>query len=180
MYDETRLIKKAVRGDSLALSELLRQHYAFLYQYTLKITMNKNRAEDITQETMLKAIEKIASFQGKAKFSTWLITIASRLYVDRIRQMEREKQWLQEEKSLHGIRYESFRRMNDWPEALQALGELNSELRIPVLLKYYYGYAQEEIAKMLDIPAGTVKSRLHNGLKQLRKELTINEEETIE
>ncbi|MNH35900.1 RNA polymerase sigma factor SigY [compost metagenome] len=48
---------------------------------------------------------------------------------------------------------------------------------MPVLLKYYYGYAQEEIAAMLDIPVGTVKSRLHNGLKQLRKELAGHEEE---
>ncbi|MOA50598.1 RNA polymerase sigma factor SigY [compost metagenome] len=67
--------------------------------------------------------------------------------------------------------------MDEWPEALQALGELKSEWRMPVLLKYYYGYAQEEIAAMLDIPVGTVKSRLHNGLKQLRKELAGHEEE---
>ncbi|RCW44151.1 RNA polymerase sigma (SigY) subunit [Paenibacillus prosopidis] len=176
VQDETILIKQAIRGDSRALSELLRQHYSFLYQYVLKVTMNKARAEDVTQETMLKAIEKISTFQGKAKFSTWLITIASRLVVDRIRRNEREKQWLQEEQSLRAMRYDTLQRMNEWPEALQALGELHSDIRIPVLLKYYYGYAQEEISTMLDIPVGTVKSRLHNGLKQLRKELTEHEE----
>ncbi|WP_053374326.1 RNA polymerase sigma factor SigY [Paenibacillus sp. FJAT-27812] len=176
MHDETGLIKQAVRGDSRALSELLRQHYSFLYQYVLKVTMNKTRAEDITQETMLKAIEKIATFQYKAKFSTWLITIASRLVVDRIRRNELEKNWIQSEQSMHAIRFETLQRGDDWPAALQALGELSSDIRIPVLLKYYYGYAQEEISTMLDIPVGTVKSRLHNGLKQLRKELTEHEE----
>ncbi|WP_141502728.1 RNA polymerase sigma factor SigY [Paenibacillus luteus] len=176
MHDETKLIKQAVRGDSRALSELLQQHYSFLYQYLLKVTMNKNRAEDITQETMLKAIEKISSFQGKSKFSTWLITIASRLVVDRIRRNELEKHWLQEQQSLHSIRFDTLQRGDEWPEALQALGQLSSDIRIPVLLKYYYGYAQEEISSMLDIPVGTVKSRLHNGLKQLRKEITEHEE----
>ncbi|CAM4188119.1 RNA polymerase sigma factor SigY [Paenibacillus alkaliterrae] len=176
MHDETKLIKQAVRGDSRALSELLQQNYSFLYQYVLKATMNKSLAEDVTQETMLKAIEKIASFQGKAKFSTWLITIASRHVVDRVRRNEREKHWIQEEQSLRAVRYDTLQRMNDWPEALQALGELSSDTRMPVLLKYFYGYTQEEISAMLDIPIGTVKSRLHNGIKQLRKELTNHEE----
>jgi len=176
VHDETKLIKQAVRGDSRALSELLRQNYSFLYQYALKVTMNKTRAEDVTQETMLKAIEKIATFQNKAKFSTWLITIASRLVVDRIRRNELEKHWVQEEQSLRSIRYNTLQRGDEWPEALQALGDLSSDTRIPVLLKYYYGYSQEEISSMLDIPVGTVKSRLHNGLKQLRKELTEHEE----
>lgn len=176
MHDETKLIKQAVRGDSRALSELLRQYYSFLYQYVLKVTMNKIRAEDITQETMLKAIEKIATFKNKAKFSTWLITIASRIVIDRVRRNELEKHWLQKEQAMRTIRCDTWQQGDEWPEALEALGTLGSDIRIPVLLKYYYGYAQEEISSMLDIPVGTVKSRLHNGLKQLRKELTEHEE----
>lgn len=171
VVDEHGLIRKAARGDSRALSELLQQHYSFLYQYALKLTMNKSYAEDVTQETMLRAIEKISAFQGKAKFSTWLITIASRIYVDRIRSKERERRWVQEEQTLRAIRYETQTVMGDWPEALDAIGRMPGDIRMAVLLKYYYGYAQEEIASMLDLPVGTVKSRLHNGLKQLRKEL---------
>lgn len=178
MHDEMKLIKQAVRGDSRALSELLRHNYPFLYQYVLKVTMNKSRAEDITQETMLKAIEKIATFQAKSKFSTWLITIASRLVIDQLRRYDRERKWLQEEQeqSLRTMRYDTLHRMDEWPEALQALGQLSGDIRIPILLKYYYDYSQEEISTMLDIPVGTIKSRLHNGLKQLRKELTKLEE----
>ncbi|MDQ0115633.1 RNA polymerase sigma factor SigY [Paenibacillus harenae] len=171
VVDEQGLIRKAARGDSRALSELLQQHYSFLYQYALKLTMNRSYAEDVTQETMLRAIEKIGAFQGKAKFSTWLITIASRIYVDRIRSKERERRWVQEEQTLRAIRYETQTVMGDWPEALDAIGRMPGDIRMAVLLKYYYGYAQEEISSMLDLPVGTVKSRLHNGLKQLRKEL---------
>jgi RNA polymerase sigma-70 factor (ECF subfamily) len=171
VVDEQGLIRKAARGDSRALSELLQQQYSFLYQYALKLTMNKSYAEDVTQETMLRAIEKISAFQGKAKFSTWLITIASRIYIDRIRSKERERKWVQEEQTLRAIRYETQTLLGDWPEALDAIGCMPGDIRMAVLLKYYYGYAQVEIASMLELPVGTVKSRLHNGLKQLRKEL---------
>ncbi|MBH5320159.1 RNA polymerase sigma factor SigY [Paenibacillus sp. GSMTC-2017] len=171
------LVKRAIKGDTHSLSELLRKHYSFLYQYSLKLTMNKVKAEDITQETMLKAIEKISTFQAESKFTTWLISIASRLVIDRARRSERENRWLQEEGELRSLRFEALIRMNDWPDALQALGELEERQRMAVLLKYYYGYSQEEIANMLDVPLGTVKSRLHAGIKQLRKELTASEEE---
>ena len=181
MQDEMTLVKRAVRGDTGSLAELLRRNYTFLYQYALKITLDKSRAEDVTQETMLKAIEKITSFQSKSKFSTWLITIASRLVVDRARRAERERKWLQEEQALQSqqqrtLRYDTMLRMNEWPEALQAASQLTEQVRMPILLKYYYGYSQEEIAGMLGVPVGTVKSRLHNGLKQLKKELAENEQ----
>ncbi|MCR2803335.1 RNA polymerase sigma factor SigY [Paenibacillus soyae] len=177
MHDEAAIIKQAVKGDIRSLSELLRLHYSFLYQYVLKLTMDKSKAEDITQETMLKAIEKIGTYKAKAKFSTWLIAIASRLVIDRARRSQRERRYVQEEGALRQLRYESLGRMNDWPDALEALGQLDENHRMAVLLKYYYGYAQEEIADMLDTPLGTVKSRIHAGIKQLRKEMAQDEEE---
>lgn len=176
MQDEMMLVKKAVRGDSPALSELLRRHYSFLYQYTLKLTMNKVRAEDITQETMLRAIEKIGTYQSKAKFSSWLIAIASRLVIDGHRRSKREQRYIHEEQSVRALKHDTLQRMNEWPAVLHAIGQLNEALRAPILLKHYYGYSQDEIAEMLDIPAGTVKSRLHTGLKLLRKELAEYEE----
>ncbi|MEK3882488.1 RNA polymerase sigma factor SigY [Paenibacillus sp. PL2-23] len=177
MRDESTIVRQAIRGDIQSLSELLGQHYAFLYQYVLKLTMDKSKAEDITQETMLKAIEKIGTYRAKSKFSTWLIAIASRLVIDRARRSQRERKYVQEEGALRQLRYESLVRMNEWPAALEALGQLDQQQRMTVLLKYYYGYSQEEIAEMLDIPLGTVKSRIHAGIQLLRKELASYEEE---
>lgn len=171
------LVKEAIRGDSRSLAELLRLNYSFLYQYALKITMDKNRAEDITQETMLRAIEKIATFQSKAKFSTWLITIASRLVIDRARRSQLERRWLKEEQTLapRSLNEDSLESMREWRVAMEAVEQLAEHIRMPILLKYYYGYSQEEISDMISIPIGTVKSRLHSGLKQLRKELEEDE-----
>ena len=173
--DEAKLVKQAKKGNNASLAELLRQNYSFLYHYALKITMDKNRAEDIAQDTALKAIEKIAAFNGNARFSTWLITIASRLMIDRARKEAREQKWLKEEKLYHTIRYDTLRAMQDWPDVLQAACLLPEHVRMPVLLKYYYQYTQQEISTILDIPEGTVKSRIHYGISQLRKELTMDE-----
>jgi len=177
VYDEALIVKKAAKGDAQALAELLRQHYSFLYQYVLKLTMDKSKAEDLTQETMLKAIEKIGTYKGQSKFSTWLIAIASRQAIDRARRFKLEQRYVQEEGAIRSLRYETLGRMNDWPDALEALGQLEENQRMAVLLKYYYGYSQEEIAEMLDTPLGTIKSRIHAGIKQLRKEMTQDEQE---
>jgi RNA polymerase sigma factor, sigma-70 family len=164
-------IRLAVRGDTKALASLLHDHYALLYKYMLKITMNKALAEDLVQETMLKAIERIGTFQAKAKFSTWLISIATRLYMDEMRRKGRERKWQSDEQALQAIRFDAAMSREEWPSALDALAGLPPDVRVPIMLKHYYGYSYEEIAQWLDIPLGTVRSRLHNGLSRLRKEL---------
>ncbi|MFD0672662.1 RNA polymerase sigma factor SigY [Cohnella sp. GCM10027633] len=170
--EETSTIRLAVRGDGPALARLLQANYAFLYRYLLKVTMNKALAEDLVQETMLKSIERIGTFREQSKFSTWLIAIASRLYSDEIRRQGRESKWRSEEQSMQAIRFKAALDQEEWPYALDALAGLPPDVRLPLLLKHYYGYAYKEIAEWLDIPVGTVKSRLHYGLDRLRKELT--------
>ena len=73
--DDKDLIQQAKNGDTLALSKLLEQNYSFLVKYLMKITLHPQIAEDLTQETMMKSIEKIQLYNGKSKFSSWLITI---------------------------------------------------------------------------------------------------------
>ncbi|MHA6480504.1 RNA polymerase sigma factor SigY [Paenibacillus sp. strain BS8-2] len=170
--EESKLVQQAIRGDTRSLAELLRLNYTFLYQYAIKLTMDRSRADDIVQETALKAIEQIGTFRGTSKFSTWLITIASRLVIDKARRNKREQRWLQEEKAYtRSFQFETINRLGEWPDAVEALAELPEHHRVPILLKYYYGYSQDEISEMLKVPSGTIKSRLHEGMKRLRKEL---------
>ncbi|THF81654.1 RNA polymerase sigma factor SigY [Cohnella fermenti] len=169
-------IRLAVRGDAKALASLLQDHYPMLYRYMLKVAMNKALAEDLVQETMLKAIERIGTFRATAKFSTWLISIATRLYMDEQRRKGRERKWQTGEQAVQAIRFEASLAQEDWPQALDALSGLPPDVRVPILLKHYYGYSYEEIARWLDIPIGTVRSRLHNGLNRLRRELNDDDE----
>jgi len=170
--EDASIIKRAIRGDEHALAILLQEQYPLLYRYLLKVTMNKVLAEDLVQETMLRAIERIGTFQQRSKFSTWLIAIGTRLYMDEMRKKSRERKWQNAEQALQAIRFDAAMQQGDWPESLDVLAAMPYEVRVPILLKHYYGYGYEEIAQWLDIPVGTVKSRLHNGLKQLRKELS--------
>lgn len=175
--DESALIREAQQGSRTALSILLQQNYGFLMKYLLKITMQPAAAEDLAQETMLRCMEKIKLYNGSSKFSSWLITIASRMYIDGLRKKKRETLWQEQEQALRKLRWQMERAGGDWPDVLEALAGLSEEMRVPIILKHYYGYAYEEIADMLELPPGTVKSRVHNGLKSLRKELAEHDDE---
>jgi RNA polymerase sigma-70 factor (ECF subfamily) len=178
MTDEQQLIVQAQKGDSAALSMLLQQHYSFLAKYLLKLTMNVQMAEDLTQETLMRGMEKLHLYNGRSKFSSWLITIASRLYIDELRRKKRERGWQEQEQeqALRRMKWQTAQQGNEWPEVLTALHGMSADIRMPIILKHYYGYAQEEIADMLGVPVGTIKSRIHNGLKSLRKELDGHDE----
>ncbi|QUL54221.1 RNA polymerase sigma factor SigY [Paenibacillus tritici] len=171
-------ISQAQQGDAAALAVLLREHYPFLYKYLIKATLDPLLAEEIAQDTMVRCMEKIRTYNGSSAFSSWLITIASRLYIDRKRRWKREAKWQQEQAQEQGIRRVRWRfesRNLEWSDVLDALSRLSSAQRMAVLLKHYYGYGYDEIGEMLEIPSGTVKSRVAAGLGHLRKELNEDE-----
>lgn len=174
--DERDLIKQAQKGNQQALSALLQKHYAFLKSYLLKITVNPYLAEDLTQEALIKVIEKITSYDGRSAFSSWLITIGSRLYIDFLRKKDTEKRWTEKQKALSKMKWAAGNMNRDWPEFLEVLLTLSEEYRIPLILKHYYGYTYTEIADILHIREGTVKSRVHHASNQLRKEWLDDEQ----
>lgn len=169
--EESRLIEQAQGGDKQALQLLLQTHYTFLVKYLVKITLQPYLAEDLAQETMLRCMEKIRLYHDKSRFSTWMMTIASRLFIDYTRKQKRERLLLEQEQSMRKLKWQGHQGGETGMEIWEALAALDEERRVSVILKHYYGYAYEEIGEILGIPAGTVKSRVHNGLKALRKEL---------
>ncbi|MEO3945014.1 RNA polymerase sigma factor SigY [Gorillibacterium sp. CAU 1737] len=180
---ERQLMERAQGGDMDALAELLQEHYRFLYHYLLKITLNPDKAQDFTQDTLLRSVEKIHTFDGRSKFSTWLITIATRLVIDADRKRKREWRFLQrqakeQEDSSRLLRWRLESQGAEWTDVLEGLSTLKEEQRFAVVLRHYYGYSQQEIAAITGVPEGTVKSRVHLGLKSLRKELTTHDEES--
>ncbi|WP_141433094.1 RNA polymerase sigma factor SigY [Bacillus sp. 03113] len=170
--DEKTLITKAKNGDDAAFTQLFQQHYSFLYKYLIKLTMNNDLAEDLIQETMLKGYVNIQQFNGSSKFSTWLISIASRLFIDHQRKRNREKKWFQEaiETFSRKLEWDLAIKGYEWNEILHLFNHLNAETRSSILLRHYYGFTYAEIAQILQIKEGTVKSRVHHGLKEIRKE----------
>ncbi|MED4828682.1 RNA polymerase sigma factor SigY [Bacillus atrophaeus] len=170
--DEQQLIQQAKEGDDAAFTTLFQHHYTFLYKYLLKLSLNPDVSEDLLQETFLKGYMHLHSFQGRSKFSTWLISIATRLYLDHQKKRKREKRRQQTftDETVRKLKWDISAKGNEWSETLEVFSRLAPDLRTPVLLRHYYGYTYSEIAVILHIKEGTVKSRVHKGLHRIRKE----------
>lgn len=173
-HPEAGLIQAARRGDAASLALLLQQHYLVVKKYLITVTMDRVLAEDLTQETMVRAIQRIGQYEGRSKFSTWLIAIATNLYTDLLRRNQRERR-LESEYARQGTVEPGSYPSGEWSEVMDRLAELPRDVALSVVLKHYYGYTYEEIAAWTDVPAGTVKSRVHHGVLALRKELTEDE-----
>lgn len=172
---EEHLIDEARSGNRQSLARLLYDNYEMVFRYLVKFTMDRNIAEELVQETMIRAIERFEMYEpGKAKFSTWLIAVARNIYLDSIRKRKREQKYLHEELQLEDLYDLPVEHDEELERVLDALARLPDNSRFPLLLRHYHGYSLEEIAHIMSIPSGTVKSRIHNAIKAVRKELEHN------
>jgi len=171
---EELLVKKIQTGDEEALAELLHIHYAFLYKYVLKMTMDAVVAEEVVQDTMLKAYLHMKQFNGKSKFTTWLMTIATRAYVDSLRKKKRDRWLFRKAANEYNklLKWQIESKNQEFDEVMDVIQKLDAMYRIPLLLKHYYGFSYEEIGKMMMIKEGTVKSRVFKSLNLVRREIS--------
>lgn len=169
---EEKLIELAKKGDKSSLEKLLQNNYPILKGYLLKLTLNESMADDITQETMLKAILNIKKYKPIGKFSTWLITIATNTYRDLLR---KNKKMAYEEiprEAVYNSNLEEEVITKSNLEKLKAiLEELPEEKRMVFILKHYYGYSYEEISNIMNCPLGTVRSRLHYCIDRIKSQM---------
>ena len=172
--DETMLIRLARMGNREALEDLLRNNYQTVRGYLLRITLNTSLTEDLTQESMLRAIINIKHLQPRAKFSTWLITIAHNLYRDSLKKgrviepLDEEAEYPQERAP--GVE-ETAIRHTELAQLRELLTRLPYEKRAVLILKHYHGLKYQEIAEVLDCPVGTVRSRLHYCIGFIKQEM---------
>ena len=156
-----------------------------LYNTALRMTRNAQDAEDLVQETFLKAYRSFAGFQEGTNLRAWLFRILTNTYINVYRAKQRRpiETDLDDVEDLYmyrriGALQSSARSAEDQmfdlftdDEVKQSLEELPENFRLPVLLADVEGFAYKEIAEMLDIPIGTVMSRLHRGRKAMQKRL---------
>lgn len=172
--NQLQLIDEAKNGSNYALSLLLEQNYAAVYKFMVKVTLDTQFAADITQDCMVRVIEKIQLYDPeKSAFSTWMITIAKNLWIEECRRKKRRRSLCETIMPQDGV--SRIDEIIEQDEILSALKKLSLKIRLPVVLRHSAGYSYEEIARILKIPVGTVKSRIFNGLKLLEKELGKSE-----
>ena len=167
--------------------ELALPHLESLYRYGLRLSGNGAVAEELVQETFLKALESFPALRDPARTKAWLFRIMSRLVIDRRRSEAREVTvevtedldrfslydliWDEDPLPYSNRLHEDFLAQFRDEEVREALSALPEAYLAPLVLLYLEGMTYRELAEVLDIPIGTVMSRLHRGRKILEREL---------
>lgn len=173
MVDEElkHIIHRAKRGDREAFADLVQRFKGHVYRYAVGMIGDRMDAEDVSQETFIKAYYSLSSLDNEYAFSSWIIRIAANLCKDRLKKRTNTPgQEINEEEN----KQIADQHATDPLERLsieEGLSRLSVGHREVLLLHEIHGYNYEEIAEMIDVPLGTVKSRLFAARINLRKEL---------
>jgi RNA polymerase sigma-70 factor (ECF subfamily) len=181
VLEDREIMRRCQSGQTHLVDTLIDRHKTGLYTLCRRLTRNTAEADDLFQDTWVKVMKNINLFSLDRKFTTWLYAICVNLYRDQYR---RRKRWWRRVKQ-----YASVAHMEDEIARLPArdpgpdkrvvqrelieivqrsLAQLDDMFRLPLLLHYYHGLSMVEIGGILDIPPGTVKSRLAAGRTKLR------------
>ncbi|MGN1001692.1 MAG: RNA polymerase sigma factor [Oscillospiraceae bacterium] len=176
--EERKLIARAASGHADAFEALVTEHEKFVYNVALKALGNQQDAEDAAQEVFLRAWTALPSFRGESKFSVWLYRMTSNVCIDMLRRRRGDTVSLSTEDEEGGeteiqIADERFsaQKILEQKELQQAVREgleaLPENYRRILVLRELGGRSYEEIAQMLSLDIGTVKSRLFRARKKL-------------
>jgi RNA polymerase sigma-70 factor (ECF subfamily) len=166
---ERALVRDAQRGSAVAFEQLFRRHWPRAYRAALLVVGDAAAAEDIAQESFLAAVRALDRFDRRRPFGPWL----HRIVVNRAIDWSRARTLRRELAADHAPEPEAGEhRAPEHADVLAAgLAELAPEHRAVIVLRYLFDYTPGEIAELLDVPRGTVNSRLRRGLDRLETSL---------
>lgn len=174
--DDRALIRACLRGRKEAFGELMRRYQDQLYNVVFRMLDNAEDANDVVQDSFLNAYQSLRKFQGDAKFSTWLYRIAVNSAITHRRKQKQPRSLLDAngrleatDRSEEGQPGKVMERNERERIVHDALSRVSPEFRIVLILKELDGQKYEEIAEVLQVPIGTVRSRLHRARMELRE-----------
>ncbi|MGH7340320.1 MAG: RNA polymerase sigma factor [Candidatus Rokuibacteriota bacterium] len=177
--DDQRLIERCRNGDVAAFEPLVSKYRDRVWRLAFNVVRDREDAWDVTQEAFVRAWQALPSFRGQSAFYTWLFRIVVNVASDRVRQRaargrafgtERvpEEDWERAMVDETASPDDEARRAEERERITRALAALPEHHRAIIMLSDLEGLSYREIAEVLDIPMGTVMSRLHNARKRLR------------
>ena len=181
--DERKIIKKAAAGSADAFEQLLLKYQTPIYNLCLRMTGNPEDAADMTQEAFLKAWRSLSSFQFESSFSTWLYRLTTNTCLDYLRSQKRRPQCSLTVEDDDGEEQvldvtdeaptpeEALLSAEERSQLVHALSQLEASQRQIITLRVVNDLSYAEIAEILDVKEGTVKSRLARARDNLRKKL---------
>ena len=176
-------INEVLKGDQDAFEEIVSLFQHRLYHICYRMLSNAQEAEDIAQEAFIRAYINIHTFDQKRKFSTWLFRIATNLCIDRIRKKKPSFYLDADVPGTEGLNMysqiaadgdlpeEEVERMETQQRIQYEISRLPDKYRSIIILRYIEELPLQEIGDILELPLGTVKTRVHRGRAALRKQM---------
>jgi RNA polymerase sigma factor (sigma-70 family) len=173
------LIRRCLRGDEAAWETIVRHYWRKVFNVAYKFVGKHDEAEDLTQEIFLKIFKSLDTFDRRANFQTWLISVSRNLCIDHYRSVRKERETIDRDvdaSELTPISKEvgavALLEQRDRVALLrQALAELPDALKTAVLMRDIQEMSYQEIARKLRLPEGTVKSRINRGRTELARQV---------
>lgn len=175
----TRLLCRTAGGDRISFAELYDMLSARIFGLILRIVVDRSQSEEVLQEVFLEIWQRASEFdRDRGPARSWMLTIAHRRSVDRVRAAQASSQrdvraGLRDLAGAPSTVEEHVQLRIDGARASDALQRLPEAQREPLVLAYFGGYSQREIAVIVGSPLGTVKTRMREGLSKLRLELEV-------
>jgi len=174
-----RLIEQCLKGDQVAWEQIVRQNRRKVFNVAYKFVGKHEEAEDLTQDIFIKIFKALATFDRRANFQTWIVSISRNLCIDHYRSVRKERQTIAREVDTADLQPASSDRTpyavaehQDLRATLrEALQTLPVTLRTAVVLRDLQELSYQEIAEKLELPEGTVKSRINRGRIELARQL---------
>ena len=171
MRDDAQLISDTLAGNTDAFGMLVLKYQGRLFNTFLHVTRSREEAEDVLQEAFVQAFVKLDSFQGNSAFYTWLYRIAFNISISRKRKKKPEAS-VDHQREVAGTEPMDLVLREERANQLhQAMTALHDEHRAVLTLREMEGFCYDTIGEILDLPAGTVRSRLHRARMQLHEQL---------
>ena len=173
------LIERCLAGDQTAWEAIVQRHWRKVFNLAYKFVGKHDEAEDLTQDIFLKVFRSLATFDRRANFQTWLISVSRNLCIDHYRSVRKERETMARDVDASELSPVSRERGPEGQleqvklkQLIQtALGELPAALRQAVVLRDLQELSYQEIADQLRLPEGTVKSRINRGRLELARQL---------
>jgi len=175
--DDQRLAAQVQRGEQTAWAALVERHYDALFGYLFRLTYgNRALAEDLLHETFLRVMRGIHGYDSTRPFKPYLYAIATNLVRNHFSSADQRRTDSREpDDDLPAEEQQEIDALDEQQAVIAALRALPSAQREVIILAYYQALPLAEIAQTLDIPLGTVKSRLSNGVARLRERMKAHD-----
>ncbi|HEX2061865.1 MAG TPA: sigma-70 family RNA polymerase sigma factor [Thermoanaerobaculia bacterium] len=175
------IIQRCLSGDQAAWEAIVRLHWRKVFNIAYKFVGKHDEAEDLTQDVFLKIFKSLNTFDRRANFQTWLISVSRNLCIDHYRSVRKERETMNRDVdpddltpvSATASPYAQIEQRDRVTLLRHALDKLAPTLRTAVMMRDIQELSYQEIADALKVPEGTVKSRINRGRTELARQIQL-------